>query len=278
MESFFVLFKYCLILSLFSTSPFFWGGGGVNLFLQYFWTLPHPMCVWHLSHFSQIQLDKHFLYFYMNMYIVMCYVVICVFDTYMWCVAHAMCVMHYVSAVFCVCYMRVMCSVCFVDVAWGLRAVFVCRQRRRGKRKLCSAVLMMLMTPSSTSLTLTNWQQGTVTWFSKQATYISAKSWKSAKAKKKKKKGEEEGENRSLVFFFFSPRDMITNACVVGLVHQARRAEEEVAPSYAQLSFSHGTGICNRKIFLDQSFEPRHARWRRWAENPDSKDWFQRQV
>ena len=54
---------------------------------------------------------------------------------------------------------------------------------------------------------------------------------------------------------------MITNACGVGLVHQAKLGEEEVGSSHAQLlSFWHGMCIGCGKIFLDQSFESCHAR------------------
>ena len=51
------------------------------------------------------------------------------------------------------------------------------------------------------------------------------------------------------------------NACDVCIVHKAKRQEEEVASSHAQsLSFSHGAHVHCDKIFLYQSFEPRHAR------------------
>ena len=54
---------------------------------------------------------------------------------------------------------------------------------------------------------------------------------------------------------------MIINVFDVGLVHQAKQAEEEVASTHAQWSsFSHGTCIRCKKIFFNQSFEPRHVR------------------
>ena len=45
---------------------------------------------------------------------------------------------------------------------------------------------------------------------------------------------------------------MITNACGVGTVHQAKREEEGVASFHVQPSlFSHGAPIRGKKIFFD---------------------------